>query len=106
MPSYSTPTLHVLGKTDAVVVEERSRQLIEVSENSRVEEHNGGDCISFSVLMLRSRLIIFALGHFVPSQSSWRKLFANYMSDPSHPSPSTIVVSPEPEANSESSLHE
>ena len=42
MPSYSTPTLHILGKTDIVVVEERSRQLIEVSENSRVEEHNGG----------------------------------------------------------------
>ena len=43
VPRYSTPTLHVLGKTDIVVVEERSRQLIEVSENSRVEEHNGGD---------------------------------------------------------------
>jgi hypothetical protein len=42
-PSYSTPTLHILGKTDAVVIEERSRQLIEVSENSRIEEHNGGD---------------------------------------------------------------
>jgi len=55
LPSYSTPTLHVLGKTDIVVVEERSRQLIAVSENSRVEEHNGG--------------------HFVPSQSSWRKFF-------------------------------
>lgn len=43
MPSYSTPTLHILGKTDAVVVEERSRQLIEISENSLVEEHDGGD---------------------------------------------------------------
>jgi hypothetical protein len=43
MPSYSTPTLHILGKTDIVVIEERSRQLIEVSENSQVEEHNGGD---------------------------------------------------------------
>jgi len=70
MPGYSTPTLHIIGKTDIVVVEERSRQLIEVSENSHVEEHNGG--------------------HFVPSQSSWRKIFANYMNDPSgqHPSPS------------------
>ena len=43
MPGYSTPTLHILGKTDIVVVEERSRQLIEVSENPRVEEHDGGD---------------------------------------------------------------
>ena len=47
MPSYSTPTLHILGKMDTVVVEERSRQLIEVSENSRVEEHNGGDSHHF-----------------------------------------------------------
>lgn len=49
MPSYSTPTLHILGKTDTVVVEERSRQLIEVSENSRVEEHNGGESHHFVV---------------------------------------------------------
>jgi len=80
VPKYSTPTLHILGKTDTVVVEERSRQLIEVSENSRVEEHNGG--------------------HFVPSQSTWRKLFANYMSDPSHPFPSAKVVNPQPDAES------
>jgi hypothetical protein len=44
-PSYSTPTLHVLGKTDVVVVEERSRQLIEVSSGRRVEEHVGGQSI-------------------------------------------------------------
>jgi hypothetical protein len=41
-PSYSTPTLHILGKTDVVVVEERSKQLIDVSSNKRVEEHTGG----------------------------------------------------------------
>ena len=41
-PSYSTPTLHVLGKTDVVVTEERSRLLIDVSSNKRVEEHDGG----------------------------------------------------------------
>ncbi|KAF8340985.1 serine hydrolase FSH [Amanita rubescens] len=58
-PSYSTPTLHVLGKTDVVVVEERSRQLIEVSSGRRVEEHVGG--------------------HFVPSNGKWRKFLCAYM---------------------------
>ncbi|KAF9470680.1 FSH1-domain-containing protein [Pholiota conissans] len=67
-PSYSTPTLHVLGKTDVVVVEERSRQLIEVSSNARVEEHEGG--------------------HFVPSKGSWRKFLVNYMLDPTGSVPS------------------
>ena len=41
-PSYSTPTLHILGKTDVVVVEERSMQLIAVSSDKRVEQHTGG----------------------------------------------------------------
>ena len=40
-PSYSTPTLDILGRTDVVVVEERLNQLIEVSANQRVEYHPG-----------------------------------------------------------------
>jgi len=43
-PSYATPTLHVLGKTDVIVVEERSKVLLGVSANARVEEHEGGEC--------------------------------------------------------------
>ena len=39
---YATPTLHILGKNDILVVEERSRVLINVSIGKRVEEHNGG----------------------------------------------------------------
>jgi Serine hydrolase (FSH1) len=39
---YATPTLHVLGKNDVLVVEERSRVLINVSLGKRVEEHDGG----------------------------------------------------------------
>jgi len=39
---YVTPTLHVLGKNDILVVEERSRVLINVSTGKRVEEHEGG----------------------------------------------------------------
>ena len=39
---YATPTLHVLGKNDILVVEERSRVLIDISIEKRVEEHEGG----------------------------------------------------------------
>lgn len=45
-PSYSTPTLHVIGKNDIIVYEERSKALVEVSANRRVEEHDGGMCLS------------------------------------------------------------
>jgi hypothetical protein len=41
-PCFATRTLHVIGRTDVVVVEERSRQLVELSANKRVEEHDGG----------------------------------------------------------------
>ncbi|KDR75531.1 hypothetical protein GALMADRAFT_248001 [Galerina marginata CBS 339.88] len=51
-PGYSTPTLHVLGKTDVVVVEERSRELIKVSANARVEEHDGGMLRCFFLLSI------------------------------------------------------
>ena len=44
LPSYSTPTLHVLGRNDIIVVEERSKTLLEVSSNKRVEWHDGGTC--------------------------------------------------------------
>ncbi|KAG9312108.1 serine hydrolase FSH [Chiua virens] len=60
--SYSTPTLHVLGKTDVIVVEERSKVLLEISANARLEEHEGG--------------------HFVPSKANWRKFFRDYLHDP------------------------
>ena len=34
----------------------------------------------------------------MPSQSSWQKFFANYMNNPSYPSPSVNVVNPLPRA--------
>lgn len=56
-PSYATPTLHVLGKTDVIVVEERSKVLLNVSANARVEEHEGGGCNLLSLGYLsRARL--------------------------------------------------
>ena len=41
-PTYATKTLHVLGRNDVIVVEERSKTLLEVSSNKRVEYHDGG----------------------------------------------------------------
>jgi len=74
-PSYSTPTLHILGRTDVVVVEERSNQLIEVSANQRVEYHPGG--------------------HFVPAQKPWRDFFRAWMIDPAADAPSPIPPAPD-----------
>ncbi|KAI0262227.1 serine hydrolase FSH [Gloeopeniophorella convolvens] len=65
---YATPTLHVLGKNDILVVEERSRKLISVSAGKRVEEHEGG--------------------HFVPSKASWRTFLKAYMLNPTGNVPS------------------
>lgn len=42
-----TPMLHILGRTDIVVVRERSEVLISYSRNCRVEEHYGGMFINF-----------------------------------------------------------
>jgi len=39
---YSTPTLHVVGRTDIIVTEERSNVLINVSRSKRIERHDGG----------------------------------------------------------------
>ncbi|KAJ7701829.1 serine hydrolase FSH [Mycena rosella] len=72
---YSTPTLHIIGTTDVVVLEERSQKLVDVSTHARVETHDGG--------------------HFVPSKGNWRKFLAAYLLDPTDnvPSPSLAASS-------------
>ncbi|KAH9067735.1 FSH1-domain-containing protein [Lactarius vividus] len=70
---YVTPTLHVLGKNDILVIEERSRVLINVSKTKRVEMHDGG--------------------HFVPSKASWRTFLKAYMLDPTGDVPSPGLTS-------------
>ncbi|KAG2055547.1 FSH1-domain-containing protein [Suillus hirtellus] len=60
--SYSTPTLHVLGRNDVIVIEERSKGLLDLSQNKRLEEHDGG--------------------HFVPSKANWREFLRNYLTNP------------------------
>ena len=42
LPTFSTPTLHILGRTDVIVIEERSKTLLNVSAIKRVEYHDGG----------------------------------------------------------------
>ena len=48
--SYSTPTLHVIGKTDIIVVEERSKILLDLSQNKTLEEHEGGQLVPLCVV--------------------------------------------------------
>ncbi|WAQ83612.1 hypothetical protein PtA15_4A60 [Puccinia triticina] len=55
----NTRSLHVIGKTDVIVGEDRSQSLVDVFTNPRVERHDGG--------------------HFVPSKKNWRDFFALYM---------------------------
>ncbi|KIP03719.1 hypothetical protein PHLGIDRAFT_129970 [Phlebiopsis gigantea 11061_1 CR5-6] len=73
LPSYSTPTLHILGKTDVIVVEERSKTLIDISSNCRVEYHDGG--------------------HFVPSKANWRNFIRDYLLKPGTEVPSPVAAS-------------
>lgn len=80
---YSTPTLHLIGKTDGVVIEERSRKLVDLSSNARVEEHMGGTVQLFSIpsLSTAAHFSLLLLGHFVPSQAHWRKFLSSYLKD-------------------------
>ncbi|KAF7975329.1 hypothetical protein HWV62_9763 [Athelia sp. TMB] len=57
-----TPMLHILGRTDIVVIRERSEILVSYSRNCRVEEHVGG--------------------HVIPTHTRWRKFFAAFLRDP------------------------
>ncbi|GAA6001825.1 hypothetical protein JCM10207_002337 [Rhodosporidiobolus poonsookiae] len=54
-----TPSLHVLGRGDTIVGEERSVPLTQRFENARVEWHDGG--------------------HHTPSKASWRRFFQAYI---------------------------
>lgn len=79
-PSYSTYTLFIIGKTDVIVPEERSRLLAQASANRRIEEHDGGAyLIPENILVLIGSHL---LGHFVPSKGSWRKFLRDFMKDP------------------------
>jgi len=95
--SYSTPTLHVLGKNDVIVVEERSQKLIQANSSPRVEMHDGGSpshfCHfynDFESVHCFTNYYYFA-GHFVPSQTRWRKFFREYLKNPAGNIPSPAL---------------
>ncbi|KAK7690144.1 hypothetical protein QCA50_006793 [Cerrena zonata] len=73
--SFSTPTLHIMGKTDVIVPEERAQSLLEVTSNKRIEVHDGG--------------------HFIPSKANWRNFIKAYLKDPlgDIPSPGAAGIS-------------
>ncbi|SCV68482.1 BQ2448_603 [Microbotryum intermedium] len=54
-----TPTVHVLGRADTIVSNERSTPLAEAFVDARVEWHDGG--------------------HHTPSKASWRHFFRQYL---------------------------
>jgi len=73
-----TPTLHVMGNNDFVVVESRGLSLVEACESPRVERHEGG--------------------HFVPSSGPWRKFFQSYIASFAADSTVSSVDLPSPSA--------
>jgi hypothetical protein len=42
--------MHVIGRTDVIVVEERSKVLLDLSQNKRVEDHEGGQPVPLRVM--------------------------------------------------------
>ncbi|SCZ90444.1 BZ3500_MvSof-1268-A1-R1_Chr1-3g01993 [Microbotryum saponariae] len=54
-----TPTVHVLGRADTIVSNDRSTPLAEAFVDARVEWHEGG--------------------HHTPSKASWRHFFKHYL---------------------------
>lgn len=54
-----TPILHILGKADQIVDEERAKTLIDAAKNSRVEFHESG--------------------HVVPSQANFRNFYRDFI---------------------------
>ncbi|KAF8499904.1 serine hydrolase FSH, partial [Hysterangium stoloniferum] len=60
-PKLTTPSLHVIGNTDVIVIPERSQTLIDACDENcaRIERHEGG--------------------HFVPSKTNWRHFFKQYL---------------------------
>ncbi|THV05717.1 hypothetical protein K435DRAFT_960981 [Dendrothele bispora CBS 962.96] len=57
--TFSTPTLHIVGKMDNIISPEYTKSILDVSTNKRIEEHDGG--------------------HFIPSKAPWRKFLIEWM---------------------------
>jgi hypothetical protein len=64
----------VIGINDQIVSIERSQTLVDICRNARVEKHEGGQDL-ISVHHPTDAII----GHFIPSKSSWRQFFAQFI---------------------------
>lgn len=79
-----TPTLHVLGRADTIVGEERSVPLTKVFHDARVEWHDGGQFARApgpTLVWIKASLAdpTALAGHHTPSKASWRRFFQSYM---------------------------
>ncbi|KAI5474529.1 hypothetical protein MNV49_003085 [Pseudohyphozyma bogoriensis] len=79
-PPPKTPTLHVLGRGDTIVGEDRSVPFIGCFEGARAEWHDGG--------------------HHAPSKASWRQFFKAYIKEFKSDTPDVAAV-PSPSAPAE-----
>lgn len=86
----TTPTLHVLGRGDTIVGEERSVPLTQAFEGARVEWHDGGaspETLSLPLyrpcwathVQSEPWLTARLAGHHTPSKQSWRRFFQSYI---------------------------
>jgi len=69
---FRTPTLHVIGSRDIVVIPKRSQVLYNAYINPRVEIHTGG--------------------HYVPSKPHWAEFFADFIGNFAHPIGERVYV--------------
>ena len=76
---FTTPFLHIYGKYDVVVLEERTRRVIDLNNSSakRVECHIGGMFHRIHTTLLHLTLLFS--GHFVPVSQRWKQFFIDYI---------------------------
>lgn len=76
---FNTPFLHIYGKYDVVVLEERTRRVIDLNNSpaKRVECHIGGMFRRIHAPPLC--LTLQFSGHFVPNSQRWKQFFIDYI---------------------------
>ena len=91
-PSLSTRSLHVLGRTDCLIIEEQASLLLNSCSNKRIEYHEGGTYSVRTPLGCAMLTSCYPAGHFVPRKDKWQHFFADFIHDPTD----SFLVSPSP----------